>query len=132
MGFRLRRSSRRSTRPDESVTLDATVPPRAGSGSPGGHGGKRRSSVNMNAQQLITWLVVGLIAGWLASWFVGGPSNVLGYLVAGLIGGFVGSWLFNAMGWRLNLGNDIVEAIITSAIGAGIVILLAKLVGVLL
>jgi uncharacterized membrane protein YeaQ/YmgE (transglycosylase-associated protein family) len=88
--------------------------------------------VTMNTQQLITWLVVGLIAGWLASRFVGGPSNVLGYLIAGLIGAFVGSWLFNAMGWRLNLGNDIVEAVITSAIGAAIVVLLAKLVGVLL
>ena len=88
--------------------------------------------MTINAQQLIIWLVVGLIAGWLASLFVGGPANVLGYLIAGLIGGVVGSWLFNAMGWRLNLGNDIIEAIITSAVGAGIVILLAKLVGVLL
>jgi uncharacterized membrane protein YeaQ/YmgE (transglycosylase-associated protein family) len=87
--------------------------------------------MTMNAQQLITWLVVGLIAGWLASLFVGGPANVLGYLIAGLVGGLVGSWLFNAMGWRLNLGNDIVEAIVTSAIGAAIVVLLAKLLGVL-
>ena len=87
--------------------------------------------MTMNAQQLITWLVVGLIAGWLASLFVGGPSNILGYLLAGLIGGFVGSWLFNALGWNLNLGNTLVESIITSAIGAIILVLLAKLVGVL-
>lgn len=87
--------------------------------------------MTMNAQQLIIWLVVGLIAGWLASLFVGGPSNVLGYLIAGLIGGFVGSWLFNVAGWKLNLGNDLLESIITSAIGAVIVVLLAKLVGVL-
>ncbi len=87
--------------------------------------------MTMNAQQLITWLVVGLIAGWLASFFVGGPANILGYLIAGLIGGFVGSWLFNALGWKLNLGNDLVEWVITSAIGAIVVVLLAKLVGVL-
>jgi uncharacterized membrane protein YeaQ/YmgE (transglycosylase-associated protein family) len=87
--------------------------------------------MTMNAQQLITWLVVGLIAGWLAHLFVGGPSNVLGYLIAGLLGGFVGSWLFNAMGWNLNLGNTIVDSIVTSAIGAGIVVLLAKLLNVL-
>ncbi|MBO0765598.1 MAG: GlsB/YeaQ/YmgE family stress response membrane protein [Hyphomicrobiaceae bacterium] len=85
----------------------------------------------MNAQQLITWLVVGLIAGWLAHLIVGGPANMLGYLVAGLLGGFVGSWVFNALGWNLNLGNAIVEAIVTSAIGAAIVILLAKLLHVL-
>lgn len=87
--------------------------------------------MTMDARQLITWLVVGLIAGWLAHLIVGGPASVLGYLIAGLIGGFVGSWLFGAMGWRLNLGNDLIEWIITSAIGAAIVILLAKLLHVL-
>jgi uncharacterized membrane protein YeaQ/YmgE (transglycosylase-associated protein family) len=91
-----------------------------------------RSSMTMNAQQLITWLVVGLIAGWLAHLFVGGPTNILGYLIAGLIGGFVGSWLFNFLGWKLNLGNDIIEWIVTSAIGAAVVVLLAKLIGVLM
>jgi uncharacterized membrane protein YeaQ/YmgE (transglycosylase-associated protein family) len=83
--------------------------------------------MTMTAQQLITWLVVGLIAGWLAHLFVGGPANLLGYLIAGLLGGIVGSWLFNAMGWSLNLGNPIVDSIVTSAIGAAIVVLLAKL-----
>jgi len=87
--------------------------------------------MTMTAQQLITWLVVGLIAGWLAKLVVGGPTGLLGYLIAGLLGGFVGSWLFNAMGWRLNLGNDIVESVITSAIGAAIVILLAKLLNII-
>jgi uncharacterized membrane protein YeaQ/YmgE (transglycosylase-associated protein family) len=87
--------------------------------------------MTMDARQLITWLVVGLIAGWLAHLFVGGPSNILGYLIAGLIGGFVGSWLFGAAGWRLNLGNDYVEWVITSVIGAIIVILLAHLLNVL-
>jgi uncharacterized membrane protein YeaQ/YmgE (transglycosylase-associated protein family) len=85
----------------------------------------------MNVQQLITWLVVGLIAGWLAHLFVGGPANVVGYLIAGLIGGFVGSWLFNTMGWNLNLGSPIIDSIITSAIGAAIVVLLAKLLHVI-
>jgi uncharacterized membrane protein YeaQ/YmgE (transglycosylase-associated protein family) len=87
--------------------------------------------MTLNAQQLITWLVVGLIAGWLAKLIVGGPQGLLGYLIAGLLGGIVGSWLFNALGWRLNLGNDIVESIITSAIGAAIVILVAKLLNVI-
>ena len=87
--------------------------------------------MTMNAQQLITWLVVGLIAGWLAHLFVGGPGNILGYLIAGLLGGFVGSWLFNTLGWNLNLGNPIIDFIVTSAIGAAIVVLLAKLLNVI-
>jgi len=35
------------------------------------------------------------------------------------------------MGWNLNLGNPIVDSIVTSAIGAAIVVLLAKLLNVL-
>jgi uncharacterized membrane protein YeaQ/YmgE (transglycosylase-associated protein family) len=87
--------------------------------------------MTLTAQQLITWLVVGLIAGWLAHLLVGGPTNMLGYLIAGLIGGLVGSWLFNAMGWSLNLGSPIADWIIISAIGAAIVVFLAKLLHVL-
>lgn len=87
--------------------------------------------MTMNAQQLIIWALVGIVAGWLAHLIVGGPSNILGYLIAGIIGGFVGSWVFNVAGWKLNLGNDVVEWIVTSVIGAIIVILLAKLLGVL-
>jgi uncharacterized membrane protein YeaQ/YmgE (transglycosylase-associated protein family) len=84
--------------------------------------------MNMNAQQLLIMAVVGIVAGWLASLVVGGPSGLLAYLITGLIGAFVGGWLFSAAGWRLNLGNDIVEWIVTSAIGAIIVIILARIV----
>ena len=86
--------------------------------------------MNMNAQQLLIMAVVGIVAGWLASLFVGGPSGILAYLVTGIIGAFVGGWLFNAAGWKLNLGNDMVELIVTSAIGAIIVLLLARLLGI--
>jgi uncharacterized membrane protein YeaQ/YmgE (transglycosylase-associated protein family) len=35
------------------------------------------------------------------------------------------------MGWNLNLGSPIIDSIITSAIGAAIVVLLAKLLHVI-
>lgn len=84
--------------------------------------------MNMNAQQIIIIVVVGIVAGWLASLFVGGPSSIIGYLVTGIIGAFVGGWVFSAAGWKLNIGNDIVESIITSAIGAIIVVILARII----
>lgn len=84
--------------------------------------------MNMNAQQLLIMAVVGIVAGWLASLVVGGPSGLLAYLVTGLIGAFVGGWIFSAAGWKLNLGNDIVEWIITSAIGAIVVVILARII----
>jgi len=84
--------------------------------------------MNMNPQQLIIMAVVGIVAGWLASLFVGGPAGLLGYLIIGIIGAFVGGFVFNAAGWKLNLGNDLIEWIATSAIGAIIVVLIARLI----
>lgn len=86
--------------------------------------------MTMNAQQLIILALVGIVAGFLASFIVPGPRGLLGYLLVGLIGGIVGGWLFNTLGWRLNLGNDIVESIVTSAIGAIVLLLLARLLGI--
>ncbi len=84
--------------------------------------------MNMNAQQLIIMAVVGIVAGWLASLFVGGPSGILAYLITGIIGAFVGTWIFNAAGWKLNLGSDMVDWIVTSAIGAIVVVILARII----
>jgi uncharacterized membrane protein YeaQ/YmgE (transglycosylase-associated protein family) len=84
--------------------------------------------MNMNAQQLAVMAIVGLVAGWLASLVVGGSGGLIRYLITGIIGAFVGGWLFNAAGWKLNLGNEIVEQIITAAIGAIILVLLARLI----
>ena len=84
----------------------------------------------MDATALIVMLVVGAIAGWLASLIVGGLKwGLLGYIVAGIIGGVVGGWLLNVAKININLGNPIVNNIITSAIGAIVVIFLARLIG---
>ena len=84
--------------------------------------------MNMNTQQIIIVVVVGIVAGWLASFVVGGPSSLIGFLVTGIIGAFVGSFVFSAAGWKVNLGNEIADSIVISAIGAIIVIIVAKLI----
>jgi uncharacterized membrane protein YeaQ/YmgE (transglycosylase-associated protein family) len=84
--------------------------------------------MNMNAQQLIIMAVIGIIAGWLASALVGGPGSLLGYLITGIIGAFVGSFIFNSAGWKLNLGNAWLDAIVVALIGSVVVIFLARLV----
>ncbi|KAB2917963.1 MAG: GlsB/YeaQ/YmgE family stress response membrane protein [Hyphomicrobiaceae bacterium] len=81
----------------------------------------------MNTQQLIIMAVVGIIAGWLASLVVGG-GGILRYLITGLIGAFVGGFVFNAAGWKLNLGNEWLEQIVIAAIGAIIIVILARLI----
>jgi uncharacterized membrane protein YeaQ/YmgE (transglycosylase-associated protein family) len=91
-------------------------------GSPG------RRAMNMNAQQLVIWAVIGIIAGWLASVVVGGGGGLLRYLITGLIGAFVGGFVFNAAGWKLNLGNEWVDQVVVAAIGAIIIVILARLI----
>ena len=47
---------------------------------------------------LIAWLVVGGIAGWLASMVIPSGLGLIGDIVAGVIGGFIGGFLFHAIG----------------------------------
>jgi uncharacterized membrane protein YeaQ/YmgE (transglycosylase-associated protein family) len=82
----------------------------------------------MDAAAIVVMLIVGAIAGWLASLVVGGPWGLLGYIIAGIIGGVVGGWLLNMAKLNLNLGSPIVNQIVTAAIGAIVVILVARLI----
>lgn len=83
--------------------------------------------MNMNAQQIIIMLVIGIVAGFIASLFVGG-DGLIRYLITGIIGAFVGGFVFSAAGIKLNLGSPLLEQIIISAIGAIIIVILARLI----
>jgi uncharacterized membrane protein YeaQ/YmgE (transglycosylase-associated protein family) len=78
-------------------------------------------------RHLVVFAVIGLIAGWLASLVVGG-SGLLGYLVSGVLGAFVGGYLLNALKIRLPISNVWISQIVTSTIGAVVVVILAKLI----
>lgn len=49
---------------------------------------------------LIAWLVVGLIAGWLASIVMktNAQQGMLGDIIVGIIGAFIGGFVLNALG----------------------------------
>jgi uncharacterized membrane protein YeaQ/YmgE (transglycosylase-associated protein family) len=47
----------------------------------------------------LTWLIVGLIAGVLASLVMGGTGyGLIGDIIIGIVGAFVGGWLFARLG----------------------------------
>jgi uncharacterized membrane protein YeaQ/YmgE (transglycosylase-associated protein family) len=83
--------------------------------------------MNVDAQKLIIWAIIGIVAGWLASVVVGGGGGLLRYLITGLIGALVGGFMFQAAGWKINLGNEWVDQIVIAAIGAIIVVILARI-----
>ena len=70
---------------------------------------------------MIYWIIVGLIAGWLAGQVMkGGGYGVLLDIILGLIGGVVGGWLFGALGiWP---GGGVIGSIIVAFIGAVILV----------
>lgn len=50
---------------------------------------------------LLTWIIVGLVAGVLASLVVGSSGyGIIGDIVVGVVGAFVGGWVFREAGWR--------------------------------
>jgi uncharacterized membrane protein YeaQ/YmgE (transglycosylase-associated protein family) len=74
----------------------------------------------------ITWIVVGLIAGWLAGQVMkGGGYGVIVDIVLGLLGGVLGGWLFGAFDiWP---GGGVVGAIIVAFVGAIILVGISRL-----
>lgn len=81
----------------------------------------------MDVKSVIVWVVIGILAGWLASIVVGG-GGLVRYLITGLVGAFVGGFLFNLAGININLGNAVVNQVVVAAIGAIVVVLLARMI----
>ena len=75
----------------------------------------------------IAWIVVGLIAGWLAGQVMrGGGYGVLVDIILGILGGLVGGWLFGALGiWQ---GGGMIGSIIVAFVGAVILVAITRLI----
>jgi len=75
---------------------------------------------------LLAWIIVGLIAGWLASVLVRGSGmGLIGDLVVGIIGAIVGGWLLSAFGVRGTEG--FWGSILVAIVGAVILLTLIRL-----
>jgi len=82
----------------------------------------------MEGQSLIVFLIIGLIAGWLAGQIMKGSGyGLIGDLIVGVIGAFIGGWL-----WRVlhlpGLGPWWLTAIVSAVIGACILLFLLRLI----
>ena len=74
---------------------------------------------------IIAWLIVGLVAGWLAGQFMkGGGYGLIGDIIMGIIGAFVGGFLFSYLMPGSSAG--LIGSIIVAFIGAVVLILLIR------
>ena len=76
---------------------------------------------------LLAWVIVGIIAGWLAKMVIPGeaPKGVLGDLVIGVVGAIAGGWTFNYFGHPGATGVNI-GSVLVAFIGAVVVLWLMR------
>lgn len=80
----------------------------------------------MSLENLILFLVIGLVAGWLASRIMKGRGfGLVGDLVVGVIGALLGGWLFGLLG--ISLGG-LIGDLVTALIGAIVLLYVLRLV----
>ncbi|HEY1085667.1 MAG TPA: GlsB/YeaQ/YmgE family stress response membrane protein [Candidatus Saccharimonadales bacterium] len=81
----------------------------------------------MDVMGPIGWIVLGGLAGWIASKFVGTDKGqgVIGNIIAGIIGGVLGGWLFGMLGGTGVTGFNI-WSFFVAVVGAVIVLLIWK------
>jgi uncharacterized membrane protein YeaQ/YmgE (transglycosylase-associated protein family) len=69
---------------------------------------------------ILSWIVVGLIAGWLAGMVIKGRGfGVLGNVIVGVVGGLLGGWVADSV---LHIGAGVsginLESILVAFVGA--------------
>lgn len=75
----------------------------------------------------IEWILVGLVAGWLAGKVMrGGGYGILIDIILGILGGLLGGWLFGLLGiWP---GGGAIGSIIVAFVGAVILVGITRLI----
>lgn len=71
---------------------------------------------------IIAWIIIGLVAGWLATQILGGTGGLLYNLAVGLVGAIVGGFLFEKL--NLHVMPDFWGNLITATIGATVFLLI--------
>ncbi|MGD0707917.1 MAG: GlsB/YeaQ/YmgE family stress response membrane protein [Anaerolineaceae bacterium] len=79
---------------------------------------------------ILSWIVVGLIAGWLAGQVMsGGGYGLIGDIIVGVVGGLLGGWLaINLLHISADVNGINLESILVAFVGAVILLVLLRVV----
>ncbi len=81
--------------------------------------------MSMDTRNLLIFLCIGILAGWLAGKIMKGSGyGLLGDMVVGVVGAFLGGWLFGLLGivtWGLP------GLLVTALVGALVLLFLIRL-----
>ncbi len=80
----------------------------------------------MDVMNLVWFLIIGIVAGWLAGKIMrGGGFGLLGDLVVGVIGALLGGFLFGLLGLSVN---GLIGSLVTATVGAVVLLFLIHLI----
>jgi uncharacterized membrane protein YeaQ/YmgE (transglycosylase-associated protein family) len=75
-------------------------------------------------ESLVVWIVVGLVAGFLAGNIVKGYGfGLVGNLIVGVVGALLAGWLLPAVGLSFSVVNPLITSIVYATIGAIVLLL---------
>jgi uncharacterized membrane protein YeaQ/YmgE (transglycosylase-associated protein family) len=76
---------------------------------------------------IIAWLIIGVVAGWLAGKIVEGAGfGLVVNIVVGIIGALIGGWLAGVLG--IHIGGGLISSIIVAVIGAVVLLVVLGLI----
>jgi uncharacterized membrane protein YeaQ/YmgE (transglycosylase-associated protein family) len=70
---------------------------------------------------VLSWIIIGLLAGWFATRLLGGSGGILHHLAIGLVGGVIGGILFTKLSPAAM--PTFVGSLISATVGAVILLL---------
>jgi uncharacterized membrane protein YeaQ/YmgE (transglycosylase-associated protein family) len=87
--------------------------------------------INLDFDSILIWILVGLVAGFLASHLaLGHGLGVVGDALIGIVGAFIGGMLAAAFHWQIAIvGHPIISAMLVAFIGAFLLLLIVRLFG---
>jgi uncharacterized membrane protein YeaQ/YmgE (transglycosylase-associated protein family) len=75
---------------------------------------------------IFSWIIIGLLAGWLAAKVTESPHGLLRNLIVGLVGSLIGGFLFTKLGFQVV--PDFWGQLITAVIGAIVLLFVLQVV----
>jgi uncharacterized membrane protein YeaQ/YmgE (transglycosylase-associated protein family) len=87
---------------------------------------RKRHKKEQPMDGILWFLIIGLVAGWLAGVLVkGGGFGIIGDIIVGVIGAVLGGFLFGALGIT---AGGLLGSIITATVGAVVLIFILRLI----
>ncbi len=76
---------------------------------------------------LLWFLIIGMIAGWLAGLIMRGKGfGLLGNMIVGVLGAMVGGYMFSFL--NISTGHGLVGSLFTALVGAVVFLFLVRLI----